>query len=391
MRHPHSRLTPAVVRHTARGLLQQALPCRPYGRKVTVARLLDLLLLVAALRSSLSAVVRRCRFGFSHETARQAVRANLPDVPTLTDNLVGALHRLGSHLRRRHWVVAMDLHYCPFYGQRTTAGVVGGQRKQGTHYFYAYATAELVHCRHRYTVGLLPLQGKFQAHEVVAALLAQVAARGLRLRGVVLDSGFDSGETLLLLQERHLAYTVPLRRKGRGPNRRNACFELPVGTVTQVDWVTEDKRRPVQTQVAVLRRPADGRVQVYAFGGWSASRALSKARAAAAGRQARQWYRRRFGIETSYRQGNACKGRTTKKDVAYRLLLFGLALLLRQVWVWLTWHLARSRHARPKEWLAELPLQRVLAWLAEVLQRKYPEAKVIELEQPLPWPQGLQP
>lgn len=389
MRQPYSTITPAVVRHTARAVLQQALPCRPYGRKVTEARLLDLLLLVAALRSSLSAVVRRFRFGFSHETARQAMQANLPEVPALTDHLVDALYQFGPRRKRRCWVVALDLHYRPFYGDRATPGVVGGQKKQGTQYFYAYATAELVHRRHRYTVGLVPLTGKFKPHEVVAALLAQLDERGVRLRGVVLDSGFDSGEVLLLLQGRDLAYTVPLRRKGRGDNRRNACFALPVGTVTTVDWVTEDQRRPVQTQAVVVQRPREKRVQVYAFRGWSQGRAVAAARSAVAARQAKQWYRRRFGIETSYRQLHESLGKTTKKDVAYRLLLVGLGLLLRQVWVWMTGLLARSRGARPKAWLGEWPLQRLRDWLAGVLQRRYPEEKVIDLGQALLCLEGL--
>ena len=389
MRPCYSTITPAVVRRTAQAVLQQALPWKPYGRLVSVARLLGLLLLAAASRSSLSAVARRFRFGFSHETARQAVRANLPDVAALTAALVGALHRLGGRLRRRRWVVAIDLHYCPFYGDRAAAGVGGGQKKQGTHYFYGYATAELVHRRHRYTVGLLPLRGNSPPHAVVAALLAQLDERGVRPRGVVLDSGFDSGETLRLLQERGLAYSVPLRRKGRGDNRRNACFALPVGTVTAVDWVTEQTRRPVHTEAVVVRRPGEKQTRVYAFGGWNAGRALATARAAAA-RQARRWYRRRFGIETSYRQLHECLGRTTQKDLAYRLLLVGLALLLRQVWVWLTWQLAHGRGARPRDWLEELPLQRLLDWLAEVLRHEYPEQKVIELEQPLHYPEGLQ-
>ena len=391
MRQSYSRITPAVVRHTAQSVLQQALPWKPYGRLVSVARLVGLLLLVAGLRCSLSAVVRRFRFGFSHETARKAVRANLPEVPALTKGLVDALHRFGRQLRRRRWVAAMDLHYRPFYGDPTTPGVVGGQRKQGTHYFYGYATAELVHRRHRYTVGLIPLEPKLKPHEVVAALLAQLGERGLRLRGVVLDSGFDSGETLLLLRGRGLAYTVPLRRKGRGDNRRNACFALPIGTVTTVDWVTEDSRQPVQTQAVVARRPGEERAQVYAFGGWTQSRAVAAARSAVAARQAKQWYRRRFGIETSYRQMHECQGRTTRKDAAYRLLLVGLALLLRQVWVWLTWQLAQSRSAPPSAWLEDLPLQRLLDWLAEVLQRRYPEEKVIDLGQPLLLLDGTKP
>lgn len=389
MRRCYSTITPAVVRRTAQAVLQQALPCKPYGRLVSVARLLGLLLMVAARRSSLSAVVRRFRLGFSHETARKAVHANLPDSATLTAALVGALHRLSGRHRRRRWVVAIDLHYQPFYGARSTPGIVGGPKKQGTHYFYGYATAELVHRRHRYTVGLIGVEGPFKPHEVVATLLTQLDERGVRLRGVVLDSGFDSGETLLALQDRRLAYTVPLRRKGRGSNRRNACFALPVGTVTLLDWITEDRRRPVQTRAVVGRRPGESKVQVYAFAGWRPGRALAAASAAVAARQARQWYRRRFGIETSYRQLHECQGRTTKKDRVYRLLLVGLALLLRQVWVWLTGQLARDRGAGSTEWLEELPLQRLLDWLAEVLQRQYPEEKVIALQQPLQALEGL--
>jgi hypothetical protein len=390
MRQSHCTITPAVVRRSAQVVLQQALPWKPYGRLVTAARLCGLLLLVAALRGSLSAIVRRFRFGFSHETARQAVRANLPDTPTLTGRLVSSLQRLGGRLRRRRWVAAIDLHYQPFYGDRHTPGVVGGQRKQGTHYFYGYATAELVHRRHRYTVGLISIEGKYKAHEVVAALLQQLEDGGVRLRGVVLDSGFDSGETLLLLQNRGLAYTVPLRRKGRGVNRRNACFALPVGTVTTTAWQTEDSRRPVRTRVAVAHRPGDGKVQVYAFSGWRSDRALAAAAAALAARQARQWYRRRFGIETGYRQMHQCQGRTTAKDRAYRLLLVGLALLLRQVWVWLTEQVAHDRGLGSAEWVEALPLQRLLDWLSEVLQRKYPEKKVIELQRPLDCPEGLE-
>src|SRR4051812_375361 len=101
MRHSYSTITPAVVRRAAHAVLQQALPCQRYGRLVSAPRLLSLLLLVAALRSSLSAVVRRFRFGFSHETARKAVHANLPDCARLTSALLGALHRLSGRLRRR--------------------------------------------------------------------------------------------------------------------------------------------------------------------------------------------------------------------------------------------------------------------------------------------------
>jgi hypothetical protein len=381
MRPAHCTITPAVVRATARQALQTALPWQPYGRLVTPGRLLDLLLLTAALVSSLSAVARRFRFGFSHETARKAVAANRPDLDRLTDGLVDALYRFGPRARRRRaWVVAIDEHRTPFYGDRSAAGVTGGQKKRGTKYAYGYATAVLVHHRRRFTVGLVALTGSAKPHAVVGALLAQMDARGLSLRGVVLDSGFDSGETLLLLQGRGLSYTVPLRRKGNGDNRRNAVWALDAGAVAEVEWKTDPTRKRVRTRAVVVRRPGETDKKVYAFGGWGAGRARSEARRA---RLARRWYRKRFGIETSYRQMNECKARTTKKDIGYRLLLVGLALLLRQVWVWLTAQVAAARGLRPTTWVADLGLARMGEWLADLLKHKYKEEKAIHLGIPL--------
>ena len=118
----------------------------------------------------------------------------------------------------------------------------------------------------------------------------------------------------------------------------------------------------------------------YAFGGWGSRAARSEVQRA---RLAQRWYRKRFGIETSYRQMNECKARTTKKDVRYRLLLIGLALLLRQVWVWLSWQVARAWGLRPTRGVEELRLARLSEWLADVLTSKYKEEKEIRLETPL--------
>src|SRR5438270_7276094 len=104
MRPAYCTITPAVVRRTAQDALAPVLPWKPYGRLVGVARLLGILLLVAALRSSLSAVVRRFGLGCCHETARQALLANLPtgsDGPaSLAKGLLDAWHDVAAFSRR---------------------------------------------------------------------------------------------------------------------------------------------------------------------------------------------------------------------------------------------------------------------------------------------------
>jgi putative transposase len=47
----------------------------------------------------------------------------------------------------------------------------------------------------------------------------------------------------------------------------------------------------------------------------------------------RRTYRRRFGIETSYRQMNQGRIRTSTRRPELRLLFVAVALILRNVWV----------------------------------------------------------
>ena len=52
-------------------------------------------------------------------------------------------------------------------------------------------------------------------------------------------------------------------------------------------------------------------------------------------REIRELYRKRFGIETSYRQMNEARIKTCTRDPRLRLLFVGIALVLRNVWVWI--------------------------------------------------------
>ena len=51
----------------------------------------------------------------------------------------------------------------------------------------------------------------------------------------------------------------------------------------------------------------------------------------------KETYRSRFAIETSYRQLQQARIRTSTREPLLRLLYVGVALLLRNVWVWLHW------------------------------------------------------
>jgi putative transposase len=80
-------------------------------------------------------------------------------------------------------------------------------------------------------------------------------------------------------------------------------------------------------------------------------------------------YRSRFAIETSYRQLHQARIRTCTRDPLLRLLYIGIALILRNVWVWLHWeHLARHRRGGRHVDLSQLRFRQMLLWLQHVAE-----------------------
>ena len=81
-----------------------------------------------------------------------------------------------------------------------------------------------------------------------------------------------------------------------------------------------------------------------------------------------QWvqdtYRRRFGIEASYRQLEQARIRTSTRDPLLRLLYVGVALILRNVWAWLHWEvLCQPRRGGRRIDLGQLTFRGMLLWL----------------------------
>jgi putative transposase len=99
----------------------------------------------------------------------------------------------------------------------------------------------------------------------------------------------------------------------------------------------------------------------------------------------RETYRRRFGIETSYRQLNQARIRTSSRSPELRLCYVGLALMLRNVWAWLHWEvLSQKRRGQRLVGTARLTLDEVLQWLEQVSGDWLGRRDALETERP--WP-----
>jgi IS4 transposase len=96
-------------------------------------------------------------------------------------------------------------------------------------------------------------------------------------------------------------------------------------------------------------------------------------------REIRETYRKRFGIETSYRQMNETRIKTCARDP--RLLFVGIALVLRNVWVWIHFRFARGKFSEePELFLELLRFKEMLLWITQVVQKALGADKTLGLD-----------
>ena len=95
-------------------------------------------------------------------------------------------------------------------------------------------------------------------------------------------------------------------------------------------------------------------------------------------RSARQLYRGRFGIETSYRGAGRVRGWTTSANPAYRFVLIALALVLLNVWIHLRWIFTQvPRRGQRRLDTTRFELTRFAAFLRRTLEHLYGSTQLV--------------
>lgn len=387
-------------------LLGQHLRLPDYSKKCTFSVLCSLLLYVAAKATTIKQACRTLRGAPCDQTLYDALQATLPGRVELQRRLNGALRAsLPKSVRKgkKPWPVAIDLFLIPYYGgpDAKEDRVYVGQEKASTHRHHAYATAYLVSKGRRFTLAMMDVRHDTPWDEIVRTLLrlARKAVPAIRL--VLVDRGFYSVAVIRYLQRARTPFIMPMIGRGRkathreGPSGSNAFFARKK---SGWDRYTLSERRGEDTasfDVAIkVRRKwrkrrgskrRAGRVLVYACWGVRGGDAgwVDQMYRSRRVEWVRQTYRGRFGIETSHRQLNQGRGWTTSRCPVRRLLLVGLALLLRNVWARL--HrvaLAERRRGGPRLQLERLHLATLLDWLADALKELFGVHREVQAPQP---------
>jgi putative transposase len=396
MRRCHSTLTPAAVHRLAIARVQPHLRLADHGPKCTAHVVLSLVLWAAARVTSLAAACAALRRGPSDQAARNALFATLPAVAELTRRLNRALAGgLPKALTRRAQPVAIDLTLIPYYGSPAAdpGELYRGRKKAGTRDFHAYATADVLHRGCRWTVALIPVSHADPWDRVVREVLRQVRRAGVRVRYVLLDRGFYRVAVVRYLQAARTPFVMPVIGRGRsadhpaGPSGTRAVFAR-----RRSGWdeytLTDRAGRRATVRIGVCYRTPPGRPRWHRAGRPRRPRALVYAlwglRPTRLGWVV-QTYRKRYGIETSYRQMNQARVRTSTRSPSLRLLFVGVALLLRNLWAWLHWEsLATPRRGGRRVAQDRLRFRALLGWVGRHVEDWLGWAAEVPPPRPLP-------
>jgi putative transposase len=347
------------------------------GTKCSGGTVIQVLLIAAARVVSIFAACRDLADAPSDQTIRNALAASMPTLPELERRLNRALGTaLPKALRRKARMVAVDLTLIPYHGRpaHDEKEIYRSIPKAGTSHFHAYATAVIVHKGHRYTLALTRVEYGDATKDVLQRLLRIVRRRAVKIKFLLLDKEFFNIAVISYLRRAGHGFIIPALPRGRKPKHASQATGLRAllkknhgyyqHTLTSM---ASGKRRTARVTICVAskgytdKKTGSWRRKKLLYGIW-------KVRLTP--RRIRELYRKRFGIETSYRQMNEARIRTCTRDPAQRLLFVGVALVLRNVWVWLHFKLAKNKWTEePRLFLELLRFNEMLLWITQVVQR----------------------
>jgi len=257
--------------------------------------------------------------GVSGQTVRNHLRKQDPsDLIRVNDDLAMKLRSMGAFSRKR--ILAIDTHDIMYYGDPRAEGVVGTQPKRGSHWAYKFGSISVLLDRERLTLAAAPVLHEPRLKHV-RILIEHAFTLGIKPKLILLDGAYNSAEVINYLNSIGVKYIIRIASPIEGIKPGDDFVYRTRGHRRR-----EDEQATFRI-VAVNARDRSRKIRLFVF----ATNTDLKAR------RIRRLFRKRWGIETSYRMINKFLAKTTSKLYAVRRLYFYLAILLYNLWVMLNY------------------------------------------------------
>ena len=369
------KLTDNQVLEYASQDLDAHLPLSAAGYKCATEDLLHTVLLAAARRCTIESACAELKSGPGAETIRQYLNEQLtPEhLPELETSLNEALvSQVPERLGRKDQDIAIDLHDRPYYGKTSQEkGLwIRSKAKDGTTHFYRVATAYVIHKGLRVTLALRFYLPTDSIVGVLEMLVERVKALEIGINRLLLDKGFAGIDAQTYLDGSGTPAVIACSIRGKTGGTRALCQGNRSYSTTHTFRNQTDKKE-LTASIAVCRvfttSKRTGRMKKRAE--WLVFILIN---VDLTPKEARRLYRRRFGVETSYRCAGQVRAWTTTKNPAIRFVLIGLSFFLLNVWLHLRWlytQVPRRGHRRLDT--KRFTLARFARFIVSAVERQY--------------------
>jgi len=260
--------------------------------------------------------------------------------------------------------IAIDLHDEPFYGKQESIRKVtcAGQAKKGTTHFVRIATAYIIWRQVRLTLAVRYVLPEDDTLEILKFLLKRLKKLGFVAKVLYMDKGFASTGIIqyLTAQQQPAIIACPIRgKKGgtralcRGRSSYSTTYTFTDGTRTNIAM----KASLVPNASGKLRRKWLAFILILLD--WKPDKVY-------------QEYRRRFGVECSYRMLRRVRASTTSRNPSLRFFLLGIGLILVNAWAFLRWTFSRLMDRGPRRVdLSRFRFHRFTKFLIRTVEKIY--------------------
>jgi hypothetical protein len=217
------------------------------------------------------------------------------------------------------------------------------------------------------------------AKEVVEYLLLQLQTVEIRIKCLYLDRGFGTIEIARYLKEIKQTAIVACPIRGSKGGLRGLCIGGKSYRTKHI--FKSQKHGEEEVEMAMFkgftRMTKKGKKVRKAK--WLAYM-LIEADEKLSAKTVKQRYRKRFGVEASYRCAKKVCGWTTSPNAAYRFMLIGMSFLLTNVWQELQSQWTRKEQIGRASWnWRKFRLKRFVNFLRKVIENFYGMVSEIEM------------
>jgi putative transposase len=255
---------------------------------------------------------------------------------------------------------AIDFNKIPFYGEEANEGDTRRSKaKKGTTRFFVYATIYVILRNKRYTLAVNYVRKGERLTSVIDFLLDEVSGADLKVQSLFLDKEFYTVPVINHLKGKGIPFIIPCVPRGKSGGIR----KLFTGRKSySTEYTMKSKNDQATFNVNVVVKYSKGKykrkgMRYFAYAVYGMDIPVDKTF---------HEYRKRFGVESSYKLKNLALPRTSTKNPVLRLLYVGLAFLLVNIWIYVQWTFLSERRRggrKPTYW----PLKTMLKQVSRVL------------------------